>query len=500
MMMEETTAQKGMLRLGIASLVIGIWADFLFFGKDIGISYMLFVFSIYALFFWQAKQKSMLVLRRRHLFAWGLSLPILLLSTTFLLFSNTLFHFINFLLIPFLFIVQTILLTESNRKKWYTLDFLGELLGIVFIHTLQHVRTPFSGMKEWLKSRVDQKKYGVGLKVATGIGISLPILLVVLSLLSQADGVFGFFLSEIPRVLLSWTSFETLWRLFLIALVAMGLFAYFHALMEEREEHVEIPDPTREEHKIVWDGVIMVTVLTMINIVYIAFTVIQISYLFTGNQMLLPAGMTYAEYAKNGFNELVMVTLINFAILLMTMHFASRAKSLLYRLIQGLLSLLTVGTGFMLFSAYFRLSLYEAYYGYTYSRLLGHAFMIFLAILLVISLVKIWHDRFSLIQSFAIVGLASYVLLNYVNMDAIIAKNNIARYHDSKILDIDYLTELSYDAVPIILSLAEDERVGSEVVSKLERRIAKLPANDHWQSFNFSTYQAKKWVSQSAGK
>lgn len=497
--MTEGTGQTRILGLGAGSLVLAVWADILFYGKAPGISYPLFLLSLYGLFWWQARANGRMNIARRHAFSLGMTVPILLLAFTFLFFSNSLFHIANFMLVPFLFIVQTILLTERNRKKWYTLGFLGDLIEIALLYTLRHIRVPFGGIKEWIKSRVDQKKYGVGKKIATGIGVSLPISFVVLSLLSQADGVFGFFLGEIPRLFWETVSVETLFRLFLIGALAIGMFAYFFTLVGKSEPFAE-PVPNQEEKPIVWDGIVLATMLTIINVVYIAFTAVQISYLFTGEKMLLPEGMTYAEYAKNGFNELVMVTLINFLILIATMHFASRAKHGVYRVIQVLLSLLTVCTGFMLFSAYFRLSLYEAAYGYTYSRLLGHAFMIYLLVVFLIGLLKIWRGGFSLVKYYAIVGLIAYVVINYINIDAIIVKNNLARYAETGNIDLDYLTRLSDDAYPYLLALTNDPQMGERVKKRLEIRLEEERESEwNWQSFNLSTYLAMKKVEEAIG-
>lgn len=498
--MTEGTGHARILGLGAGSLALAIWADLLFYGKAPGISYPLFLLSVYGVFWWQARENGRVSFHRRHAFSLGMSLPILLLAFTFLFFSNSLFHIVNFLLVPFLFIVQTILLTERNRKRWYTWGFLGDLIEIALLYTLRHIRVPFGGIKVWIKSRVDQKKYGVVKKIATGIGVSLPILFVVLSLLSQADGVFGFFLGEIPRLFWETVSVETLFRLFLIGALALGMFAYFFTLVGKWEPFAEVPVPQQEEKPIVWDGVVLVTMLTIMNVVYIAFTAVQISYLFTGEKMLLPEGMTYAEYAKNGFNELVMVTLINFFILITTMHFASRAKHGVYRVIQVLLSLLTVCTGFMLFSAYFRLSLYEAAYGYTYSRLLGHAFMIYLLVVFLIGLLKIWRNGFSLIKYYAIVGLVAYVVINYINIDAIIVKNNLARYAETGNIDLDYHMRLSDDAYPYLLALTNDPQMGERVKEKLQNRLEEeREAEWNWQSFNLSTYLAMKKVEEAIG-
>ncbi|WP_289136896.1 DUF4153 domain-containing protein [uncultured Brevibacillus sp.] len=85
--------------------------------------------------------------------------------------------------------------------------------------------------------------------------------------------------------------------------------------------------------------------------------------------------------------------------------------------------------------------------------------MISLFVLFVIALLKIWRNRFSLIQYYTVVALIFYVGLNYVNMDAMIAKNNLNRYYATGNIDIEYLSRLSYDAVPLMIELTKDQVV-----------------------------------------
>lgn len=489
-MSDET--QLGRKELGLlgGSLIVGILFDYLFYGKEMGISYPLFIAGIYALFYWQFRERVTMQLS----FEWLLTLPIVLLSFTFFLFSNDLFHLLNFLLVPFLFIVQSILLTKRNKRDWHKIGFVADILEMVFYYTMKHLRVPFTILKARIKANTDKQKYGVAMKILIGVGISLPLLLVVLSLLSEADSVFGYFLSEIPRMLFDLEAMEGTFRIILILLVSLGTFAYLWSLIAPREESVEIKNPVPQK-KIAWDGIILVTILTIINLVYAVFTIIQISYLFSGAETVLPDGMTYAEYARKGFGELVMVTIINFIILLSFMHLTSKDKRAVYRMVQILLSILTVCTGFMLFSAYFRLSLYEAAYGYTYSRLLAHAFMLFLFVLFVIALVKIWRDGISLIKYYAMTGMIAYLILNYINIDVMIAKYNASRYEETGRIDVAYLTGLSYDAVPYIMQLMPDKSLTDALEAGLEAKREGLGEEAAWQSFNWSKYKAKQMLS-----
>lgn len=105
--------------------------------------------------------------------------------------------------------------------------------------------------------------------------------------------------------------------------------------------------------------------LVVINSVYLLFSLIQFSYLYGGDK--LPVVFTYAEYARRGFWELLAVTVINLGILLSSMKFVKKDRGF-YPVILVFLSLLIVFSLNLLFSAHFKMSLYERAYGLTALR------------------------------------------------------------------------------------------------------------------------------------
>lgn len=61
------------LGLGAGSLVLAIWADLLFYGIAPGISYPLFLLSVYGVFWWQARENGRVSFHRCHAFSLGMS-------------------------------------------------------------------------------------------------------------------------------------------------------------------------------------------------------------------------------------------------------------------------------------------------------------------------------------------------------------------------------------------------------------------------------------------
>jgi len=128
------------------------------------------------------------------------------------------------------------------------------------------------------------------------------------------------------------------------------------------------------------------------------------------------------EYARRGFFELLMVTLINFSLLLSSIKLIRKDGKLVARTVQILHSLLVLCTMVILSSAYLRMSLYEAAYGYTYLRVLTHSFMIFLFVLFVIAFYKVWNEGISLLKPYVVLSIAAYMILNFANIDVLIAE------------------------------------------------------------------------------
>ena len=85
-------------------------------------------------------------------------------------------------------------------------------------------------------------------------------------------------------------------------------------------------------------------------------------------------------------------------------------------------------------------------------------------------------------------------MVNYINIDVIIAQNNIKREK----IDADYLTSLSYDAVPHMVELLDnnDEDTAQRIENHLYNIKEELKYKNDWQSFNISKNIAKAVLSK----
>jgi len=481
--------KKGWILL-LCSMAVGVIFDVLFNEKLPGISYPVFVIAFYAMFFYNLRS----TIKPEASLGWFLTIPILALSITYTLFSNEVFMILNFLCIPVLVIIQTTLITGNNQYSWFNARFISDITVSMFARTLINVLKPFIAVFSFISTKTDKGKYAPVKKVLLGLVLSAPLVLIVILLLSSADAVFGHYVGNIPDILENIHLDEFLSHAVVILIGGIALFSYTFSLLTKdlaREGRVS-EDPAASVR--IFDPVIVVTMLVMVNIIYLFFVLIQFTYLFGSVNYALPEGITHAEYARRGFFELVAVTLINLGILLVNINLTKQSGLALRKTIRILNSLLIGCTFVMLLSAHFRMSLYEETYGYTYLRIFTHAFMAFILILLAAALYKVWKDGFRLLRAYIIISIVAFVAVNYMNVDVIVARNNIDRYHKTHNIDVQYLAGLSYDAVPLLVELLDDKdkNVAAQIENCLYEKKKELSRKRPWQSFNISSYRAKK--------
>ncbi len=169
-------------------------------------------------------------------------------------------------------------------------------------------------------------------------------------------------------------------------------------------------------------------------------------------------GLTYAEYARRGFFQLLAVAAITFVVLV-----AVRARTAPSRLLTalGLVDALLIGA--VVAVAVRRLGLYEQAYGATMLRLFSTWFAWWLgAVFAVVALAWAGAFRSRNWLGAAVCGLALLWLaaVNVVNPEAVAVRRNIAHAERTGTLDLDYLTDLRADATPELV--ASLDRVGPD--------------------------------------
>ncbi len=487
-LIKENNTKEGLISM-LISLLLGLVFDRMFIDKAFGISYFIFIGLCVAFFLWSIRDR----LSFQKSIGWFLLIPIGLLAFRFTVYTDEMLSALNILMIPLLMIISSILI-DNPSMQWDKIAFIFEIPRKGIANVMENIPTPFKLIKKAIGERAKLQLKDGKKQIVIGLLISLPLLIIIIMLLSSADMVFNYYLGNITEVFKNIDLGEFPSHAILVLLVAFYLFGYVWGFKnKDKAGKLEF-----NIEALSWEAVTIITVLIALNIVYLVFTVIQFSYLYGGGNMTLPASFTYAEYARRGFFELVAVTFINFIIVISCIKFVKRDNKKLVAIGNILFSALIIFTLNMLYSANFKMNLYESSFGYTYLRVMVHLFMLLLFILCIIVLAGIWVGKVPIMKSIVVTSIVMYTVVNYLNIDGFIARKNIERFHETGKIDANYLTSLSYEAVPYILELKDtnDSNIKMIIDNDLKRRGEALERQNSWSEFNFSKNKIRKLLNQ----
>ncbi len=389
---------------------------------------------------------------------------------------------------------------------WYTRPKIAFKDVISFWPRLLILETlwPYASLGAHLSKVKSDKRMG---SIFLGIGISIPFLLIFLSLFTSADQLFAKSFSNI---------FETqeAARLAIKVIRDFIVGAFFlssgFVMLARMNKHVE-----DKAHKI-WDWMnrtALATFLVMLNLLFVIFVGFQAAYFFGGEALVKAQGLTYADYAVSGFFELLFVAGLVFGIT----WFVYRGTEMKNRL-SGILSVVLIAqTGVIIVSAMSRLLLYIDTYGLTLSRFWAAFCIILIELVLLASAIgsvaKVSYAKMAKLIFLASLMITSLVLV--FNIEGFIAKYNIEMYLSGNtfFLDTPYLlNNLSADALPELTELAvmdlQNEKLSwdhysiegiydfitkDELKEMLNKKAVSLnDGNRDWMGLSLSHYNALK--------
>ena len=232
----------------------------------------------------------------------------------------------------------------------------------------------------------------------------------------------------------------------------------------------------------------LTVVLGLLNLLFLAFVLVQLRYLFGGGSVVeARTGLTYAEYARHGFFELVTVAVLVLPLLLFADWVRRRDEARsdrVFKLLAGALILLLF---VVMASALQRMRLYQREYGLTELRVYVTGCMLWLAVVFVWTAFTVLRGRRDLFAVGALVsGFAAILAVNVLNPDALIARTNLDRPN----LDLPYLMRLSDDATPELVKAlpALDPRQREQ----LEAELASRRRDQDWRNWNWSRHRAQQ--------
>lgn len=378
---------------------------------------------------------------------------ILLLGISTCLTASGFLHFFNTLGIMLLFCAW-LLHQIQDDGKWGFLQYLKkffDLAGMWFLSLAE----PFRRSED--DKSVDKKsgmlKSARTKQVLAGILSAAVFLCIVLPLLMMSDRVFSRFFTELFSLFDLADIFEefdlgNLIGIILTFLTGMiGIYAVFAAVFR-MDQGIGKKENVKKA-----DTVTGITFTGILAVVYVFYSMIQIVYLFLRLDTGLPDGMTYSQYAHEGFWQLLVVSMINFAAVVICIQIFEKNKVL-----QMLLCVISVCTCVMILSAAYRMMLYVGEYDLTFLRVLVLWFLAVLMIIFFGVIYSIFRREFRLFKYIMAVLSVMYIGFSFSRPDRIIAEYNITNAESMDYDDVMYLLYgLSEDAAAELTKIDMEE-------------------------------------------
>ena len=439
---------------------MGFLAVILFIGRPLGLSWFIFITTLAAVLIAIARKVSIRA-ARRNLWLW----PVLFFFAAMVfLRANELLTFLN--------MMASLCLLAFAYFYYAAGSAVHISLSGVLSLPLRMLGQSLRAGAPLIMAEIAPQKGSHGrrhelLPLLRGGALALPLLAIFAFLLASADLVFSTYLKRLIGIdfasvspIIGRTLFAGLVTLLVTGATAVAL-RRGQSDAEEESLLEAIAQQLPRRHSL--GAIESWTIILSLSGLFFAFMLLQFTYLFGGQANIGREGFTYAEYARRGFFELVLVASLSLALILVLNWITRRESKRQIKWFNTFSSLLIGLVLLLLVTAFWRMRLYEQAYGYTELRLIVLVFECWLAILLLWFLWTLWRkpDQFAIGLMLAALGFVA--TLNLLNPDALIVRHNMRRYHETGDLDIHYLARLSADAVPDLVDaypvLATDEQL-----------------------------------------
>lgn len=429
-------AKRAVALLGSA-VALGVLADVLFQGRPLGLNVVVFALGFVA--------ALALILRvgrvPLHQGRRWMAAPLVLFAALFAWHDSTLLTAANALALVGAVSLGALRRTRDRPENAGLVDYAAGVAAAgaaTFAGTINLLESDVP----WRELRRLRGERAVA--VGRGVAIGLPFLAVFGGLFLAADAVFR----RLAQAVLP-TALPHLWLNMVIAVVAAWASAgLLRDLVAPRDEVrlVNAAALAAKQSRIQLGGTEIAVALALIDLLFLAFVAVQARYLFGGRSVVLGhQHLTYADYARHGFFELLAVSALVVPVVLAANAVARERLAL----VRGLSAMLIALELAVAVSALQRMRVYVDAYGLTELRLYVTGVTLWIMAVLVwagATVLRARPRRFAV--GVLVAGFVATIALNVVNPDALIVRTNLDRGR----VDPSYLTSLSDDAVPALVA------------------------------------------------
>jgi hypothetical protein len=376
----------------------------------------------------------------------------LLIPLLYLLFRRELVNRYTKWFLPFLAVMIADMFIYNNNMVQFALPAIFYItVMLLYLSAMQEVHTLYQTLvpgfakpvftlkyiKEFLNNfRIKKVNKRFYIRIGTALLITLPFLGIFLLLLSSADTHYSQFMKQLFTFRIDWEVHY---------LISMPLyFAAYLAFFIYGFSNYKVRTDIKNTKNL--DLLIVNIFLGAINLLFFSFVALQIPFLL--NSYYLPSTVNIAEFAREGFFQLMIVMGIVMLIFLFILRRFKGEKLILFFLTGLLLQTILMGIVSLK-----KMHLYQDIKGATVLRYYVEWFDYFLifALLLGILFLVRKYPFAKLLNIITVSGLMSFTIIVSLNIDAIVAKHNIEKFRTTPDkLDKKALRNLSIDALPVI--------------------------------------------------
>lgn len=341
-------------------------------------------------------------------------------------------------------------------RPWWDPWMLGERVKLLFQGLFGNLWACFAAA---IPEKRTEEKPRRTMAVVLGLCGAAVLVSVLLPVLMSADALFAASVEALNWDISALSFSGGLQRLFWALVFTPFVFSLLYALA-----HPKRLCPPEEKKGLRVDALGFVLALAAVDGLYLAFLAVQSAGLFGGPEYVESLGVSYAEWARSGFFQMVGVTVVNLSLTLASLTLARREGGA-WTALRWLCAALAGESLVLLASAAWKMTLYVSAYGLSFKRCMTYWGMIMMALFLLAGLWKARRPDFRFCKWAFPLALAGWLTVNCVPVDYLVAKNQVDRYlsGESPTVSVQYLLYgLSYDTI-----------------SQLERLDGEKPVSDY---------------------
>lgn len=302
-------------------------------------------------------------------------------------------------------------LSDGKESDWIILDFIVSILQV----PLTCFKKAFSFLSSFTLSHISVKTI---MMILVGMMVSVPLLIMILPQLLMADGTFNRLFFDI------FVNMDQIFSWVFTFILTIPLFLYFYSctygnifcVISTEKLKQKVTDKLENSSRI--SPVILNTVEVVLCLIYFIFIISTINSIYY--TLYEDAEIIYSIYARNGFFELLRITIINFIVLTVIDIYIKKGNLKVHIAVKRILCIETIC---IICNALFKMGMYIQAYGLTYKRIYSTWLMI---VLLGTFALMFYHTirKGKVILSIVRYACVCFLVLNMLNIDVLIQNVN----------------------------------------------------------------------------